>query len=395
MSTMLYRLSDAPKGYTFENITVEDLEPLCQEGWVDSPAKIGINIWGDDSEDDVKRQHEEYQCGQIPGIDKDDSMNENTRCAIWGTLVSDKSNGGRDGRLVNSLRTGGRYFISGSAITQLEQLDKRLKARLTSWLIEQRRLGSECPEITTVIIEDAKYRRDLTVHKRAERLLQYIGNQTPSIGSIVAFTGPDVCAPAMAWSEAISIDEVKFLLDYLVEKGWLKGYEATNDKYVSTIDRYSLTVEGYARIAELEGTHTESSQAFVAMWFHDSMSDVWEQGIKPGVEDAGYKPIRIDRREHNNKICDEIIAEIKRSCFVVADFTQGNDGARGGVYYEAGFAHGLDIPVIFTCRQDTLDKLHFDTRQYNHIVWETPEELRQKLKMRISAIIGDVPQTRR
>ena len=395
MSTMLYRLSDAPEGYTFENITVEDLEPLSQEGWVDSPAKIGINIWGDDSEDDVKRQHEEYQCGQIPGIDKDDSMNENTRCAIWGTLASDKSNGGRDGRLVDSLRTGGRYFITGSAISRLTQLDKRLKARLTSWLIEQRRLGSQCPEITTATIKDAERLRDLTVPKRAERLLQYVRKQTPNICSVVPFTSPGICAPAMAWSESIGMDEVKFLLDYLEEKGWLKGHEATDGKYVSTVDRYSLTVVGYASIAELEGKHTESSQAFVAMWFHDSMSNLWEQGIKPGVEDAGYKPVRIDRQEHNNKICDEIIAEIKRSRFVVADFTQGNNGARGGVYYEAGFAHGLDIPVIFTCRKDTLDKLHFDTRQYNHIVWETPEELRQKLKMRISAIIGDGPQTRR
>ena len=362
-------------------------------GWVDSPAKIGINLWGDGSENDVKRKYEEYRSGQILGIKENDSMNENTHCVIWGTLASDKSNNDRDGRLIDSLRAGGQYFIAGSAIAQLKQLDERQKACLTSWLIEQRRLGTKCPEITTKEIKDAKHFRGSTVHKRADRLLQYIRNQTPNISSVVSFTGPDICAPAIAWSESIGMDEVKFLLDYLMEKGWLKGYEATNDKYVSTIDRYSLTVEGYARIAELEGIYTDSSQAFVAMWFHDSMSDVWEQGIKPGVEDAGYQPIRIDRQEHNNKICDEIIAEIKRSRFVVADFTQGDDGARGGVYYEAGFAHGLKIPVIFTCRKDTLDKLHFDTRQYNHIVWEMPRELRQKLKERICAIIGDGSQT--
>ena len=63
----------------------------------------------------------------------------------------------------------------------------------------------------------------------------------------------------------------------------------------------------------------------------------------------------------------------------------------GGVYYEAGFAHGLDIPVIFCCRKDVLEKVHFDTRQYNHIVWEKPEELREKLANRIAAVIGDGP----
>ncbi len=104
-----------------------------------------------------------------------------------------------------------------------------------------------------------------------------------------------------------------------------------------------------------------------------------------------YKPFRIDQKEHNRKIDDEIVAEIRRSRLVVADFTQGDDGARGGVYYEAGFAHGLNIPVIFTCRKDVLNKIHFDTRQYNHIVWETPVELRQRLAARISAEIGDGP----
>ena len=81
----------------------------------------------------------------------------------------------------------------------------------------------------------------------------------------------------------------------------------------------------------------------------------------------------------------------KRSRFVVADFTQGEDGARGSVYYEAGFAHGLGIEVIFACREDALQNVHFDTRQYNHIVWETPEELRERLAARISAVIGDGP----
>jgi nucleoside 2-deoxyribosyltransferase len=127
------------------------------------------------------------------------------------------------------------------------------------------------------------------------------------------------------------------------------------------------------------------------MWFDASMSKAYNKGIALGVEDAGYKPIRIDRKDHNNKIDDEIIAEIRRSRFLVADFTQGDAGTRGGVYYEAGFAHGLNIPVIFTCREDVIDKVHFDTRQYNHIKWKTPDELRSRLAQRISATIGDGP----
>ncbi len=258
-------------------------------------------------------------------------------------------------------------------------------ARITTWLINQRRLGNVCPEITTKTIEETRQNQDLSVRVRADRLLQYIHDQTPQIGGAVPLSNPDVTCPAIAFSESIDMGEVHLLLDYLKKQNWLTGSESDSDEH-------DLTVEGYARVAELEKAHSESSQAFVAMWFDESIADAWELGIKLGIEDAGYKPLRIDKKEHVNKIDDEIIADIKRSRFVVADFTQGEDGARGSVYYEAGFAHGLDIPVIYSCRKDVLNKIHFDTRQYNHIVWDTPQELRNSLANRISAVLGDGPE---
>ena len=148
------------------------------------------------------------------------------------------------------------------------------------------------------------------------------------------------------------------------------------------------TVDGYTRIAELE-TAIDPTQAFVAMWLDDSMNEAFDKGIQPAIEDAGYRAIRIDRKPDVDKIDDEIIAEIRRSRFLVADFTHGDKGARGGVYYEAGFAYGLGKPVIYTCRADMVDYLHFDTRQYAHILWETPEELREGLKNKIVARIGE------
>src|SRR5271165_407541 len=113
------------------------------------------------------------------------------------------------------------------------------------------------------------------------------------------------------------------------------------------------------------------SQAFVAMWFAPQMMDAYEHGFEIAIGGAGYSALRIDRKEHDGKIDDQIIAEIRRSAFVVADFS----GHRGGVYYEAGFAHGLGRRVIFTCKQAEIDKLHFDIRQYNTILWTTPNEI--------------------
>ena len=106
-------------------------------------------------------------------------------------------------------------------------------------------------------------------------------------------------------------------------------------------------------------------------------------GAKLAIEQAGYIPVRIDSQEFNGKICDEIIAEIKRSKFLVSDFS----GQRGGVYFEAGFGMGQNKPVIFAVRQEDVKGLHFDTRQFNHIVYDSPEDLRKKLYNRICATI--------
>ncbi len=102
------------------------------------------------------------------------------------------------------------------------------------------------------------------------------------------------------------------------------------------------------------------------------------------------KPFRVDKKEHNDKVDDLIIASIKESRFVVADFT----GHRGGVYFEAGFAMGLGLPVIWSCRQDEVEKLHFDIRQYNCVTWTTAAELQEKLYNRIRATIGVGPLSR-
>jgi hypothetical protein len=275
------------------------------------------------------------------------------------------------------------------------------KVKLTSWLIEQRRLGAQCPEVSSNTLDEAKLRRLPSVHDRAEALLRYLASKTDMLGTVLKFyeqdntRNPTPALELLAWTSSRQISEVITLAEYCHESSWIK-HKATERAGSSqnVIHEIMLAPPGYARLAELDGNGANSKQAFVAMWFDDSMKEAFENGIAPAIRDAGYEPLRIDNKEHNNKIDDEIIAEIRRSRFLVADFTHGEVGARGGVYYEAGFAHGFNIPVIFTCREDVLAQVHFDTRQYNHIVWKTAADLRRSLSQRISATIGDGPLKR-
>jgi hypothetical protein len=86
-------------------------------------------------------------------------------------------------------------------------------------------------------------------------------------------------------------------------------------------------------------------------------------------------------------ITDEIMAEIRRSRFVVADYT----GQVNGVYFETGFALGLGLAVIPTCRKDEVSKLHFDIKHLNTLLWDTPAELVEGLNRRIRAVVGVGP----
>lgn len=143
-----------------------------------------------------------------------------------------------------------------------------------------------------------------------------------------------------------------------------------------------LTIKAWDRIDALRASQPDARQAFVAMWFDPSLDEAWDKGFKTGIERSRYfRALRVDNVQHNQKIDDRIVAEIRRSGLVVADFT----GQRGGVYYEAGFARGLGLPVISTCREDEKDKLHFDTRQYNHILWASPADLADQLHDRVAA----------
>lgn len=324
-------------------------------------------------------------------------MRNDGKCPIWGTPATFEPKMG-DNECVNSPRAGGAYWISGTAIAILKQQNDVLRARLTTWLVDQRRRGQERPEVNSDTIELVMQHPPLPVYERADGLLMYLAQKSPVISSRVKWNpnnrGDPVFLEMLARSEstltpsdAKSKDELFFLQKFLENQEWIKIEEPENHGLLT------VTVKGYARLAELATKQINSSQGFVAMWFDDSMTEAYEKGIAPGIEDAGYKPLPINRKEHINKIDDEIIAEIRRSRFVVADFTHGDTGPRGGVYYEAGFAHGLNIPVFFTCRKDVLDKIHFDTRQYNHILWEQDklDDLRKQLADRISAVIGDNP----
>ena len=257
-------------------------------------------------------------------------------------------------------------------------------------------MGVERPVVTDEHVKAASQASDMRIAERCDRILQFLHSRTHSPSDAIKFDPDPAKSPLnddiatfyelLAHSECITWYALKHLLDHLEEKSLVrKAYSPKPGLY------YVLTVPGFERIDELKKIPSNSETAFIAMWFHESMEDAYSKGIEPAVKAAGYKPIRVSDEQFVGPIVDKVFSEIRRSRFVVVDYTHDKEGARGSVYLEAGFAQGLGLDVISTCRKDRLKDVHFDVSHFNHIVWETEEDLRDQLKERITAMLGDGP----
>jgi hypothetical protein len=310
-------------------------------------------------------------------------------CAVCKSEADVSTTGGGGGNLRYDCPRCGEFELTGSLSAQLQsQLNGAIhrRALMSHNIRRARHTENKPPQISTNNAEGFWLGERLpTPQQQADDLILWVGHNQPApdefvecdISFLSAWVGASLKRPTTTGGG------LHWLCTYLADAKLLETTPKTQSAW-----QMRLTMRGWKTFAELKRQGAATSQAFVAMWFDETTEDAWTNGLKKGIEDAGYEARRIDMTEHVNKICDEIIAEIRRSRFVVADYT----GHRGGVYYEAGFAYGLGLTVIPTCRKDQFDKLHFDVRQYNCIDWETPAELRERLQVRIEAVIGDGPR---
>jgi len=214
--------------------------------------------------------------------------------------------------------------------------------------------------------------------RKVDSLLLVLGNRSETFGSVVELKAE------RDWPLVFARDETEFnsLRQTVVEQGHVQpGPQG-----------FRLMPTGWSKFEQLEAERPKSTAAFVAMWFAPEMQSTYDEAFYPALYNLGYDPIRVDREHYLGKVDDFIIASIRKSAILVADFT----GMRSGVFFEAGFGLGLGIPVVWSCREDWLEKLkeHFDTRQYPHLQWTDAADLKVKLRSRIEAAVVGRPRPR-
>lgn len=236
-------------------------------------------------------------------------------------------------------------------------------------------LGTEIKEIGDKFSTTYTMERNFSKDDGIEILTSAV-NQTIYNNNINIFFIPSKQNEEDRKAQAITI------IQYLIDAEYItKEKEEYNNNF-------TFTVKGWERVDALQRENKKSNTVFIAMSFDTKDQRIVdaEESIKKAIVEAGYVPMIIKDKEHNNFIMDELMYEIRKSAFVITDLTKQNQGA----YFEAGYAKGLGKQVIFTCHKSDFDTglVHFDTKQINTVIWEEKDEFIKGLIRRIEVTVG-------
>ena len=208
---------------------------------------------------------------------------------------------------------GGNLKITDSALQEAEQQKKR--HLLTAWIRRHHHDNAIFPVGRAEALQIINDAPTFDILDKLDKTLAVIGEMTEFPGARSRFKY------ATDWPliYALHANEALGYVVMLEELGYLSEARVVP----------KLSAKGSQRLAEIKQSGKNSTTAFVAMSFATTQDMVWQDAIEPAIWEAGYKPLRVDKHDHVNRIDDEIIGQIKKARFMVADFTL----QRLGVYF--------------------------------------------------------------
>ncbi|MDD3416147.1 MAG: hypothetical protein PHY47_19465 [Lachnospiraceae bacterium] len=314
----------------------------------------------------------------------------NSKCstqeADWGTYINCES--GHQFTIHDSVEYGSdievikRYNLIYEII--LRTPFKLIDGSKNKWkfFYEDNEIGSDISDPTKINLANNMSNYPLNFADKMDRILLNLSYQYPNQQEM--FVWEEKNARLMFCNSKLPDDmraEERALLQLLEELRYVKHNKEKNN--------YSIAATGWNRISVLHEKEQAMNQGFIAMRFGSETYSI-RIAFKEAISKCHYAISIIDEKEHNNQIVPEIFSEISKSKFVVVDVSFPNYGA----YYEAGYAQGLGKQVIVCCKKEVFDGKskentpHFDISQKAMIIWDTEEDLVDKLVRRIDATVG-------
>ena len=159
-------------------------------------------------------------------------------------------------------------------------------------------------------------------------------------------------------------------------------------KGVVTLDGLIPALQAAIHASKTHTNPLESTKVdkliFAAMPFAPQYEDVFFVAMSYAAEQVGAVCDRVDRREFQGSVLDEIHRLIRQSIAVFVDLSE----SKPNVLYEAGYAHALNKPCIHIC-STPIDKLPFDVGQWKTTRYDPGQthKLAKELAQRLKSIL--------
>lgn len=253
----------------------------------------------------------------------------------------------------------GPYEVTRTALEMLplEDQTKYQSAAALSYAIREIGKSVNRPQVDGKNIKSLASTKLPRPHELADNFILWIGSYLRDRpGKVKVKVGVEEVTSIIGATDG---RETVYIADELERAGLIWGK--------TSMGEITLTLDGWQRFDEITRATVDSRQAFMAMPFGDgTLDNIFENYWKPAVKATGFDLHRLTDKQRAGLIDDRLRVEIRRSRFLISEITGQNRGA----YWEAGFAEGLNRPVIYTCRKSEFEDTHFDTNHCLTILWE-------------------------
>lgn len=217
----------------------------------------------------------------------------------------------------------------------------------------------------------------LTPIEVGSKIIQKAGECFKEQGEIDIFQVPKNAPSYGAFTSKIYIQAFEILL----AEGSLSRLEATkrpppawNDLGRDALSVFRLTAKGWERYHKEASGRDAGNYGFVALKFGNvALEKIIKEVLRPKVKEIAGLDLKDMRDLSEAGVIDNIMRErIRMAKFVLADLTDENSGA----YWEAGYAEGLNKPVIYLCSEEKFEavKPHFDVNYCTIVQWQENDE---------------------
>ena len=265
-----------------------------------------------------------------------------------------------------------------------------IKAGLRNW-IRKRKNTEEIISLDKIKIQIPRI-KPVSLEQQKRNLIFLLGERYFSNGPALSFKS----APEQSgifrkemWADISfcgSVNEAQFKLvcGLVAKEGWV-NFDPFGPLYhnPSKSQSVQLTEKGENEYLK-EVSRRRSNIVFVAMAYgKDRTEKFYHSVLYPTIKKLKLQPFRMDTDNSKAGLIDNaMLYNIQTSKFVIAELSDKNPGA----YWEAGYAEGLGIKVIYACEKKQFKKkLHFDVNHRNTVLWEEGDP--QKAKEKLRAVI--------